>query len=204
LRKALFDVPPPSPSQPTGAQNPTPNPAPTPLTHLTTTLSKTRTAPCYLILCTPAHATVLEKDLTTAKIRTSDEFLVHTNHDIQSPDQETQSSHNQKEKSMVLGMEALVEESEERREHVVRKWEGARRRWERKRGKKRGSLDTVKEVQVERAKVEIREETLKGWVKGYPVTNECTHFGCIMDPSSGTIRWIERGVLEADEQDPEE
>jgi hypothetical protein len=40
----------------------------------------------------------------------------------------------------------------------------------------------------------VRESTLVRWVQKYPVMNECTHFGCLMDPKTGGIRWIERGA----------
>ena len=46
----------------------------------------------------------------------------------------------------------------------------------------------------EGAPVVVKEKTLRGWAKAFPTMNECTHFGCIMDPALGTIRWIERGV----------
>ena len=50
----------------------------------------------------------------------------------------------------------------------------------------------------------VREETLKGWVKAYPIMNESSHFGCILDPRTGTIRWIERGEEEEEEDDDDD
>ena len=41
----------------------------------------------------------------------------------------------------------------------------------------------------------VRENTLKDWLRAYPVMNECTHFMCIMDAQQGTVRFLERGVV---------
>lgn len=146
------------------------------------TLSQKTTAPCYLVLCDGNRTTVIEKDLITAKTRTSTEFIVHTNHDTEPAEH----IHNEKEKkSPVIGMDAWVEESEDRRACIQRKWDGVKKRHEKKHpveGKDPGKGPTV------------REDTLKKWVKAYPVMNECSHFGCIMDPLTGTIRFLERGV----------
>lgn len=85
-------------------------------------------------------------------------------------------------------MESLVEESEERKDCILSKWTALAKRNERKLKEGRG-----------RESPAIFEHTLQKWVRTFPIMNECTHFGCIMDPGTGTIRWIERGV-----EDPED
>jgi hypothetical protein len=85
-------------------------------------------------------------------------------------------------------MESLVEESEERKDCIQSKWTALTKRQDRKLKEGRG-----------RESLAIFEHTLQKWVRAFPIMNECTHFGCIMDPGTGTIRWIERGVEDVDD-----
>lgn len=156
-------------------------------------LSIQSTAPCYLILCDGHRAGVVEKDLFRGKVRLSTDFIVHTNHDTK-PTGNEEASHNQKEKSMILGMEALLEESEERRDCIQKKWDRIESRHKNKIRSGSAEPGTCPTV---------REETLKGWITEYPIMNECTHFGCILDPRSGVIRWLERGPEEVEEEEDE-
>lgn len=125
---------------------------------------------------------MVQKDLDDAQTRSAVDFIVHTNHDFAPADQSDQ-AYTQKESSSILGMEALVEESEERKDCILSKWTALAKRQERELSRGRG-----------RGNPAIFEHTLQKWVKSFPIMNECTHFGCIMDPGTGTIRWIERGV----------
>ncbi|KAL6700658.1 beta subunit of N-acylethanolamine-hydrolyzing acid amidase domain-containing protein [Trichoderma pleuroticola] len=144
-------------------------------------ITKTRSAPCYIILCSGTETTVIQKDLVNAQTKSAVDFIVHTNHDF-APTNPSSQANSQKESSSILGMEALVEESEERKDCILGKWTALAKRQQRefKRGKGRESPA-------------IFEQTLQRWVKTYPIMNECTHFGCILDPGTGTIRWLERG-----------
>jgi len=48
----------------------------------------------------------------------------------------------------------------------------------------------------------MTEKTLTKWIEQDPVTNESTHFGCIMDPKTGSIIWLKRGPdVESDESE---
>ncbi|KAL6798916.1 beta subunit of N-acylethanolamine-hydrolyzing acid amidase domain-containing protein [Trichoderma sp. SZMC 28013] len=155
-------------------------------------ITKTRSAPCYIILCSGTETTIIQKDLVNAQTKSAVDFIVHTNHDFAPTDQSSQAN-GQKESSSILGMEALVEESEERKDCILGKWTALAKRQQRdfKRGKGRESPATF-------------EQTLQRWVKTYPIMNECTHFGCILDPGTGTIRWLERGENFEDSEDVEE
>jgi len=126
-----------------------------------------------MILSDGMRTTVIEKDILDAKIRTSSSFVVQTNHDT-----------SQHRKIPVPDLEAWVEESEERMGCVQKKWNALQRRHQRKQavGKTGGDEQPM-----------VREETLKGWVRAYPIMNECSHFGAIMAPETGTIRFLERG-----------
>jgi hypothetical protein len=164
--------------------------APLPLDQLTTTLGETRSAPCYLILSSGTSTTVIEKDLLDGKVRSASDFIVHTNHDIKDTEA-AQNTHDQKERSTVLGTDAFLEESEERRDCIQKKWNSLVKRQEKKR-KEKGEAKEEQRIELS----VVNEKTLQGWVSAYPIMNECSHFGCIMDPKTGTIRWMERGVLE--------
>lgn len=152
-----------------------------------TSIERTRAAPCYIILCSGAETTVVQKDLDDARTRSAVDFIVHTNHDFAPTDQSDQ-AYTQKESSSILGMESLVEESEERKDCIQSKWTALTKRQDRKLKEGRG-----------RESLAIFEHTLQEWVRAFPIMNECTHFGCIMDPGTGTIRWIERGVEDVDD-----
>jgi hypothetical protein len=162
-------------------------PTQTPLSEVTTSLSTPRSASCYLILCSGTETTVIEKDLHTSKIYTSNSFIVHTNHDspTTTPDGAHQST--TPEKGSVLGLGVFLEESEDRRKCIQKKW---------------NSLVKRRATKLEEGPTAVRENTLVGWIQDSPVMNEVTHFACLMDPKYGTIRWIKRGAYE--EADSEE
>lgn len=154
-------------------------------------ITRTRASPCYIILCSGTETTVVQKDLVNAQTRSAVDFIVHTNHDFAPTDQSDQ-AYSQKESSSILGMEALVEESEERKDCILSKWTALAKRQERDLKRGRGG---------ERESPAIFEHTLQRWVKSYPIMNECTHFGCILDPGTGTIRWLERGVEDLEDSE---
>jgi hypothetical protein len=156
---------------------------------LAVTMSKQKAAPCYLILSDGTSATVLEKDLFDANIRSSDEFIVHTNNDTSV----TQERSLVKESPSMLnvldemGMDAFLKDSKERSACVQKKWNALKSRQRRKQ-----QVELVEEKDV--TGPSVREETLIGWVKKYPTMNGQSHFGCVMDPKKGDIRWLERGM----------
>ena len=114
---------------------------------------------------------------------------MHTNHDTNSRDEPAQ-----KESSSILGMETVVEESEERRACIQKKWDAMKKRHEKK------QTEAVEKGEVVEMKgPSVREDRLREWVRAYPVMNECTHFACIMDSKTAMIRFLERGPDEEDD-----
>ncbi|KAG4416668.1 hypothetical protein IFR04_010186 [Cadophora malorum] len=153
-----------------------------------------RCPPCYLILSDGGSTAVIERDLDTAEVRSDKEFIIITNNDTRSfdPDNPQQSRSKKEKSSLVLDMDSWIEESEERRACVWRKWSSVKRRQEKKLLKKEGaSQEDVASI----GWASVRENTLKDWLRAYPVMNECTHFMCIMDAEQGTVRFLERGVV---------
>ncbi|PVH84836.1 hypothetical protein DL98DRAFT_568874 [Cadophora sp. DSE1049] len=156
-------------------------------------LPKLRCPPCYLILSDGTSTSVIERDLSSAEVRTDKEFIIITNNDTKSfdPDNPPESKSKKEKSSLVLDMESWIEESEERRACVWRKWSSVKRRQEKKILKEGASPE---ELAIS-GWASVREETLKNWLRAYPVMNECTHFMCIMDAQEGTVRFLERGVV---------
>ncbi|CAG8984117.1 hypothetical protein HYALB_00006219 [Hymenoscyphus albidus] len=142
------------------------------------TLQAIKSSPCYLILCSGTKTTVIERDLSTSKLRTSTQFIVHTNHD-----QEIPSFVPQTIKHSPVGLNFWIEDSEYRAECVATKWAAVKTKHE----NKQKYEPALKDVRPS-----IVMDTLISWVKTYPVMNETSHFGCVMDPSTGGIVMLER------------
>ena len=128
---------------------------------------KTRLSSCYLTFCSPTSVLVIERDLTAVTYRTSDDFLVCTNHDL---DMECLTEEELVQLLQTHGMsgggvEAIIGDSITRKMCIMRKRQTDRR-----------SLGEVKK-----------------WLEE-PVMNETTHYSCIMDPSAegGGLVWVRR------------
>ncbi|KAK6335956.1 hypothetical protein TWF730_003331 [Orbilia blumenaviensis] len=145
------------------------------------TFPKTPCAPAYVTLCNGSQAVFIEKDIRRAKMNVSDEFVSGTNHDVH---MESWKSEHYKEfalRSDALGMALeLIQESQHRKTCIVRLYESARnintrgtRRSSRRKNVKGIGLDNV-----------------VAWCQTWPITNECTHFSCVMDPKEGGISWV--------------
>jgi hypothetical protein len=161
------------------------------LSDLGVTLAQSKAAPCYLVLCDGDETMVIEKDLVEAKIRTARYFIVHTNHDTPSSGTASDNTlQKHQEKNLILGMEDFIEDSGERRKCVERKWDRVVRKHRDQKAETGAGVGDSSEVPT------VKEETLIRWIRAYPTMNECTHFGCILDPGTGEIRWLGRGVRE--------
>ncbi|KAJ7173613.1 beta subunit of N-acylethanolamine-hydrolyzing acid amidase-domain-containing protein [Mycena filopes] len=153
------------PSIPSVLRNLLLSPSPPPsLDSLAKNLPRKPSTPCYLAFCTPASILVLEKDLVSATVQTSADFLAVTNHDFKreplNPDGW---------RALLAGQgqfDALIGDSIERKQCVSKIWE--------KNGVRLKVADVVGRMQVQ------------------PVQNEATHFSCVMDPSvnGGGLLWV--------------
>ena len=164
-------------------------------------LASTPTAPCYLTICSGTEIAVIEKDLAAhdTRIRQSNDFIVITNHDVESSNTGAANGESVVESendgrpewltSSMFNVEDVIRESRHRRDCLENKWKAYVRKTRRAAGKavtesrNRDGEDTVA----------VPESRLQKWVEDYPITNECTHFACIMDPGMGSIRWLKRG-----------
>ncbi|CRJ97164.1 hypothetical protein BN1723_009504 [Verticillium longisporum] len=187
--------------------------APTPLVSLVNQLAKEATSPCYLTLCDGKESAVIEKDVHTGKIKTSNQFIVQANHDTHgsrccgpkpSPDSDPSEP-----QTTLLGAELFLEDSNERMDMMQQQWllhtVGSRNdsHSETEKDEPNGQcLGEGTEHREVRPTKGVREKALQAWMMEFPIINECTHYACIMDPQTGGIRWIERGTIEFDPENP--
>lgn len=144
------------------------------------------TTAAYLTFCDGESAIVLEKDFSSAQIRSSDTFIAATNHD-QTPHRShfTGATPVIEEKTRIkVGMEEIIDESEERLDCITAKWVSQVHKTERRSRSARG----IRSLQPE-ADTTVSEREVIKWVSAYPTTNECTHFAVIMDPKGGNVVW---------------
>jgi hypothetical protein len=145
-----------------------PGPPPS-LDSLRSTLPAIPTSVCYLTFSDGKTSLVLEKDLDTAVIRESlDGFIVTTNLDdaIHALSEEAIEGYMKTQMSLE-GERWLIKDSKQRRCVVEDAWR-----------KSKGATITLK--------------TIMKWLKTWPVKNECTHFACVMSPSTGCVLWVKR------------
>ncbi|GKT72917.1 LOW QUALITY PROTEIN: N-acylsphingosine amidohydrolase protein [Colletotrichum tofieldiae] len=167
-------------------------------------------SPCYVTFCDGSEVMVILKDLYTGRTKASNLFQVQCNHD---PDHETccgpspGKSTAEPTQALILGDEDWLDESEDRQRALEEKWlqhmaAVAKGTGAELPGQHNGvclDADIPTELGRDHGEVPgVDEAILQQWVETYPTTNECTHFACIMDPASGTIRWIARGPEPSD------
>lgn len=90
------------------------------------------TTAAYLIFCNGQKSISMEKDFATAITRASDSFIVMTNHDLE---EHSSLRGTASPKTHAIPMQELLDESEERRSCVVRKWQAKIRREQRAQAK---------------------------------------------------------------------
>jgi hypothetical protein len=158
------------------------------LATVSSALQEITSSPCYIILCSGTQTDVIERDLVTSKIRSDDQFIVHTNHDEKIHSVPGSSMDATKPEALYVAafLEEFMEDSKHRAVCFADRW---------------AALKVLRENAVKKAnytskpeedKISISVRLLVEWVKTYPTMNETTHFGCIMDPSAGTFRMLER------------
>ena len=138
------------------------------------------TTAAYLIFSDGQRTIAMEKDHHTAIVRSADDFIVATNHDVA---EETKScSHNgaqddSKKTLQMIGMEDIVEDSIVRKDAATSLWEKSLTKSERDASEH--SLTTRRVLKL---------------LDTYPTTNEETHFGAVMDPTNGQFIYIKRYI----------
>jgi hypothetical protein len=130
---------------------------------------------CYLTLSDGQETCIIEKDRLTGISRKSKSFISVTNHDVSK--EGTTRMRQETGLPDVTGMQAVLDESYERRDELEKRYRAIRDAQRRKAG-------TPEED------VAIHLGDVEKLVLEYPTSNECTHFATIMDPTEGSISWL--------------
>ncbi|KAB8337283.1 hypothetical protein FH972_021584 [Carpinus fangiana] len=152
------------------------------LASICTDLESQRTTAAYLIFCDGHRTVAIDKDFTTLHKRESTSFLVTTNHDVDdyiTPTDSPTAVANQP--AAVAGMAEILEESRDRMNCLVEKWDAKVKRVQ-QRAIKRGDEAVTED------NVTVTEAELIRWVTAWPTANESTHFGVVMDPVGGEVQ----------------
>ncbi|THC93776.1 hypothetical protein EYZ11_006753 [Aspergillus tanneri] len=182
-------------------------------------VQRTPSTAAYLTFCDGVTAVVLEKDHRTARMASSQSFIVATNSDHISTSTEDKHLDEQHSGATLVAstsvtMADLIEDSRERRECIQARWDKkvyqARRvtstskavharnqvdRLRRTRASQRHQVRPSEAPMLEsdaKQEVTATSQEVVDWTTAYPTTNEMTHFAVVMDPSEGRVLWIRR------------
>ena len=153
---------------------------------------------CYFCFSSAKETTVIEKDLITARVRSSDDFIVITNNDEEEPHSISASAsgnlgvQNASNVNGVYGMAIaeIIEEAKNRKQCAENIYKNMRRKAARRKGMVAALGDDAKRL--------LETVDIVKLVQRYPTTNEVTHFACVLDPQSGKIAWCRRWLEPVD------
>lgn len=149
------------------------------------TANTLRSTACYLCFSDGKETTVVEKDLVTAVMRSSSDFIVITNNDVEMEDGSTREGREQDEQpaAPTEALAVIVEDALDRRQRAEHNYINMR--------VSKGKDSAFNGVNEEwRTMLEVMD--IVHLVQKYPTTNECTHYACVMDPLKGTVTWCGR------------
>jgi hypothetical protein len=150
------------------------------------------TTACYLCFCSGRETTIIEKDLATAKLRSSTVFIVVTNadHVAIEPDEagaagskkagKKARTTEQDQPRPATPLEKIIEESNERKACAEGNYRNLLRRQ---------SEPLRRDPNYSAPLILPSVEDIVELVQKYPTTNECTHFAAVLDPMEGKIAW---------------
>jgi len=143
-----------------------------------------RSTACYLCFSNGAETTVVEKDLVTAKVRSSDGFIVITNSD----EDETilEAAEPAEDSNLAAALAEIVEEAKDRKQCAEHNWNNMKAA--------RAKQSGLRRTSAEQRNALLTVEDAVTMVQKFPTTNEMTHFACVMDPSEGAVSWCRRWV----------
>lgn len=146
-------------------------------------LPSLKTTAAYLIFSNGQRTITMQKDHTTAYVRSSTDFVVITNHDIVEEEKsqcakQTSDGNALSRVQQATGMELLVEESTNRKACMTSFYDKATKYSLNRKGSKQRAVHT-----------RVTSDRVTKWMDSYPITNEETHFATMMDPRRGEILW---------------
>ncbi|ORY67169.1 beta subunit of N-acylethanolamine-hydrolyzing acid amidase-domain-containing protein [Pseudomassariella vexata] len=153
----------------------------------------------YLVFCTGTETITMEKDNGTALVRRAEDFIVVMNHDEQDeqePSRAEESVHREQVEMEVTGLADLVGFSVERKQRAVKLWNADTRSPKKQRARRQvGSISGPM----------VRLEDVIRWMDPdvSDISNEETHYGVIMEPSTGKFIWRQRWLEPKENSDME-
>jgi len=138
---------------------------------------------CYLCFSNGLETTVIEKDRVTARLRSSEYFIVITNNDEDLSPCDLGSDAQQRSTIYDVALAEIVEEAKDRKECAEHNWHNMTRAALRSHGAHSIGVDN---------KTVLSLQDVVEMVQMYPTTNETTHFACVMDAQEGKVRWCRR------------
>ncbi|EME43382.1 hypothetical protein DOTSEDRAFT_89269 [Dothistroma septosporum NZE10] len=151
------------------------------LRHLLLPEKALATTACYLCFSDGTETTIIEKDRVTAVSRSSNDFIAITSNDLDHENEKVVEAAQRLEDErspFVSALAAIVEEGKNRRLCAHHNYHNRRREHAKRIGFGKGlNVDDIVEM-----------------VQRYPTTNETTHYGCVMDPTGGDIKWCRRWI----------
>lgn len=144
-----------------------------------------RSTACYLCFSDGTETSVIEKDLTTSVVRSSKDFIVITNNDVD-PEVEdaTRTDMVEGAASPYTGpLAEIVDEAIDRRQCAEHNYTNMRVL----KGK-----DPTSNGFKEEWRTILEADDIVQLVQKFPTTNETTHYACVMDASIGKVTWCRR------------
>lgn len=135
---------------------------------------------CYLCFSNGEETTVIEKDRTTAAIRSSSDYIGITNNDLAHEDE---ASIPEQSGDWQVSLADIVSEGKERRQCTENDYYTFRRHKAKSR-RRDGFGFNLREA--------LGIDNIVTMLQFYPTTNEATHFACVMDPKEGVFHWCRR------------
>ncbi|MCJ1360165.1 MAG: hypothetical protein MMC33_010168 [Icmadophila ericetorum] len=163
----------------------------------------------YLIFSNGSRTITIEKDNRSAFLASSEDFIVALNHDVgdepppkkpkskATTHQSTTKEYTKSETLKKTGMDDLVKYSITRKKCVVGLWTQATSPKELSASRRREAARSDIEIAGTNNNSEppsVSMSTLERWMDSEAITNEETHFACVMDPKVGRVVWIKRYV----------
>ncbi|KAF3909075.1 hypothetical protein ABW21_db0203083 [Orbilia brochopaga] len=146
---------------------------------------RTPCTPCYVTFCDGEFASLLEKDITHANIDTTGKFGVVTNHDdrMEAWTKEEYDAYRASHPipNQVRGAVDNLEDSFHRRRTIKRLYDAV---------KPTEDCSELKPADGNKQGTGITMKTVVSWMHAWPITNENTHFHCVMDAKVGKFSWI--------------
>nr|OQO29619.1 hypothetical protein B0A51_01610 [Rachicladosporium sp. CCFEE 5018] len=149
---------------------------------LSSSSSGLHTSPCYLCVSDGRETTVIERDISDAKVRPSPELVVVTNADSEGSDSLVPSQQSKKPSSQALT--DLLDDAKDRTQCAEYNYQKLLQQRE----GQASPGSTAKAPNATFVKLPSVDDIVD-LVQMYPTTNECTHFAAVLDPAEGKIAW---------------